>query len=247
MAYIEQKDYLEEARSRVTEAFKDKPVFDSYLQLISNYSMEMQAMFTSLGYERWIDTAVGAQLDILGNIVGQDRVIVGGDLIEFFGYLGALNAESYGTLYDPTIGGYYRGKNQAIGADYILNDETYRIFIRAKIIKNTTRSTPEDIMRFIKFVFPQVDRVFIEKSEYGEADISIFSNNLTLLERGLITYFLVGKTYTTYFVPKTLGVKYNITFVEAPSYLGFYGQSGVGPWGDLNNPATGGIWYSVIS
>lgn len=247
MAYIEQKDYLEEARSRVTEAFKDKPVFDSYLQLISNYSMEMQAMFTSLGYERWIDTAVGAQLDILGNIVGQDRVIVGGDLIEFFGYLGALNAESYGTLYDPTIGGYYRGKNQAIGADYILNDETYRIFIRAKIIKNTTRSTPEDIMRFIKFVFPQVDRVFIEKSEYGEADISIFSNNLTLLERGLITYFLVGKTYTTYFVPKTLGVKYNITFVEALSYLGFYGQSGVGPWGDLNNPATGGIWYSVIS
>lgn len=247
MAYLETKDYLTEARDRVTEAFKDKPVFDAYLQLISNYSAEMQAMFVSLGTERWIDTAVGAQLDILGEIVGQDRVIVGGELIEFFGYLGALNAKSYGTLYDPTVGGYYRGKNQAIGADYVLNDEAYRIFIRAKIIKNTTRSTPEDIIRFIKFVFPQIDRVFIESSEYGEADITIFSSSLSLLERGLITYFLVGKTYTTYFVPKTLGVKYNVTFVAAPYYLGFYGQANVGPWGDIDNPATGGIWYSTIS
>lgn len=247
MAYLEQKNYLEEARSRVTEAFKEKPVFDAYLQLISNYSMEMQAVFTSLGFERWIDTAVGAQLDILGDIVGQDRVIVGGELIEFFGYLGALNAKSYGTLYDPTIGGYYRGKNQAIGADYVLADEAYRIFIRGKIIKNTTRSTPEDIIRFIKFVFPQVDKVFIETSEYGEADISIFSSGLTLLERGLISYFLVGKTHTTYFVPKTLGVKYNITYIAADYYLGFFGQPNVGPWGDSDNPAIGGIWYSTIA
>lgn len=247
MGYLDQKNYLEEARGRVTEAFKEKPVFDAYLQLISNYSAEMQSMFTSLGLERWIDTAVGAQLDILGEIVGQDRVIVGGELIQFFGYLGALNAKSYGTLYDPTIGGYYRGKNQAIGADYILNDEAYRIFIRGKIIKNTTRSTPEDIIRFIRFVFPQVDRVQIEKSEYGEADIVVFSNSLTLLERGLITYFLEGKTYTTYFVPKTLGVKYNITFVQAEFYLGFYGERNTGPWGDFNNPAVGGIWSSDIS
>lgn len=247
MAYLEKKDYLEEARGRVTEAFKDKPVFDAYLQLISNYSAEMQDMLISLGLERWIDTAVGAQLDILGNIVGQDRVIIGGELIEFFGYLGALNAKSYGTLYDPTIGGYYRGKNQSIGADYVLSDETYRIFIRAKIMKNTTRSTPEDIIKFIKFVFPQIERVFIQSSEYGEADIAIFSSALTLLERGLITYFLVGKTYTTYFVPKTLGVKYNITFVAAEYYLGFYGLTNVGPWGDLDNPAVGGIWYSTIS
>lgn len=247
MAYVEQKNYLEEARGRVTEAFKDKPVFDAFLKFISDYSMDVQSVFRSLGLERWIDTAIGAQLDILGEIVGQDRVIVGGDLIEFFGYLGALNAKSYGTLYDPTVGGYYRGKDQAIGADYVLNDEAYRIFIRAKIIKNTTRSTPEDIIRFIKFVFPQIDSVFIENSAYGEADISIFSSSLTLLERGLITYFLVGKTHTTYFVPKTLGVKYNITFVEAPFYLGFYGQPNVGPWGDADNPSVGGIWYSTIS
>lgn len=247
MAYYDSKDYLEEARGRVTEAFKGKPVFDAYLQLISNYSAEMQKMFVELGTERWIDTAVGAQLDILGDIVGQDRVIIGGELIEFFGYLGALNAKSYGTLYDPTVGGYYRGKNQAIGADYVLSDEMYRIFIRAKIMKNTTRSTPEDIIKFIKFVFPQIDKVNIEKSEYGEADITIFSSSLTLLERGLITYFLVGKTHTTYFVPKTLGVKYNITFVAADYFLGFYGLTNVGPWGDYNNPAVGGIWYSQIS
>lgn len=246
MSFVIEKDYLEEARSRVTEAFKNKPVFDHYLQLLSGYSLELQAMLKSLGEERWIDTAVGAQLDILGNIVGQDRVIIGGDLIEFFGYLGALNAKSYGTIYDPSVGGYYRGRDTAVGGNLILSDEIFRIFIKAKIMKNTTRSTPEDVIRFIKFVFPEIESVWISSSAYGEADIQIFSNSLTLLEKGLITYFLAGDTFTTYFVPKTLGVKYNFNFVTATTYLGFLGAPRVGPWGDLDNPAVGGTWYSNL-
>lgn len=247
MAFVVEKDYLEEARGRVTEAFKNKPVFDHYLRLLSEYSNELQGMLKSLGEERWIDTAVGAQLDILGNIVGQDRIIIGGDLIEFFGYLGALNAKSYGTIYDPSVGGYYRGKDQPLGGNLVLSDEIFRIFIRAKIMKNTTRSTPEDVIKFIKFVFPQITSVWITSSEYGVANIDIFSNNLTLLEKGLIVYFLEGDSYTTYFVPKTLGVRYNINFINAPTYLGFLGAPQVGPWGDYDDENVGGIWYSNIN
>lgn len=246
MEFVIKKDYLEEARERVTEAFKNKPVFDHYLRLLSGYSNEVQDVLKALGEERWIDTAVGAQLDILGNIVGQDRVIIGGDLIEFFGYLGALNAKSYGTIYNPSIGGYYRGKDQPVGGNLVLSDEVYRIFIRAKIMKNTTRSTPEDIIRFIRFVFPNVYSVWINESAYGEASFDIFSNSLTLLDKGLIAYFLEGKSYTTYFVPKTLGVKYNFNFVEAPQYLGFQGTPAAGPWGDVTNEDVGGIWYSRL-
>lgn len=245
MEYIVKKDYTEESRELVTEAFKDKPVFDHYLRLISEYSNAVQALYKSLGEERWIDTAVGAQLDILGNIVGQDRVLVGGDLVEFFGYLGALNARSYGTLNDPSVGGYYRGKNQPTSGNFVLNDELYRIFIRAKIMKNTTRATPEDVIKFIRFVFQRVASVWITSSEYGEATMEIFSDGLTLTDRGLIAYFLEGKSYTTYLVPKVLGVKYNIEFVNAPTYFGFQGTPNVGPWDDGSGDV-GGIWYAKI-
>lgn len=71
-------DYLAEARSRVTEQFKTDthPIFDSYLQLLIEGKTELQEVFRQLMQERSLDTAIGAQLDQLGEIVGQSRTLV---------------------------------------------------------------------------------------------------------------------------------------------------------------------------
>ena len=74
-------DYLEEGRSRVTEQFKDKNVFDKYLQLLLGGKIELQEVFRQLMQERSIDTATGAQLDIIGDIVGQPRELIDLSLI----------------------------------------------------------------------------------------------------------------------------------------------------------------------
>lgn len=81
-AFIE-VDYLAEARSRVTEQFSYDPVsgegavyFDAYLQLLIEGKTELQEVFRQLMQERSLDTAIGAQLDQLGEIVGQSRTLV---------------------------------------------------------------------------------------------------------------------------------------------------------------------------
>lgn len=75
--------YLEEARSRYTEQLKYDPltgdgavIFDKYIQVLLGGKIELQEVFRQLMQDRSLDTAVGAQLDVLGEIVGQSRTLV---------------------------------------------------------------------------------------------------------------------------------------------------------------------------
>lgn len=207
MAGTDVKDYLAEARSRVTEAFKEKPVFDKYLQLFSLESAEIQNVALDLYNKRWIDTAEGAQLDILGNIVGQPRELVGADLYDFFGYEGNSQSNSFGTLSDPTVGGFYLTSGQATAGNIILDDYLYRRFIKAKIIKNKTRATPEDVIKFLTFVF-DVENVWIVSQGEGKAFIRILSDSFSQTDINLLYYYTNQPWGRSYFVPKSLGVEY---------------------------------------
>jgi len=148
-------DYLSEARGRVTEQFKteDHPIFDKYLQILLNGKIELQNTFKDLMQLRSIDTATGDQLDIIGDIVGQPRELIDTALLTYFAYLGYPDAESYGDLNDSGVGGFYRGLNDPLAGNTILNDEQYRLFIKAKIIKNSTNVTPLQFIEFMQFVF----------------------------------------------------------------------------------------------
>ncbi len=59
-------DYLEEARDRVTQQFKDQDIFDRYLQILLINNTELQDVIKDLMQKRSIDTAEGVQLDIIG-------------------------------------------------------------------------------------------------------------------------------------------------------------------------------------
>lgn len=227
MAGTDVKDYLSEARSRVTEAFKEKPVFDKYLQLSSATSAEIQSVALDLYSKRWIDTAVGAQLDILGNIVGQPRELVGADFYKFFGYEGNIQSNSFGTITDPTVGGYYRTGDVKTAGNIILDDYLYRRFIKGKIIKNKTRATPEDVIKFIDFVF-DVEYIWIESQGDAKAKITLLSSSFTQTDINLLYYYTNNPWGRSYFVPKSLGVEYeweiinsNEIFPNGPSLFDF--------------------------
>ena len=146
-------DYTEEARTRVTQQFVDKPVFDRYVQLLTKAQIDLENTFKDLLQLRDIDTATGAQLDIIGRIVGQDRELIAADLYDFFGMIGALNAFPMGDFNDPTVGGIFYSYGTDLGGYVELDDETYRTFIRAKIYKNIAASTPEQFITAIKLIF----------------------------------------------------------------------------------------------
>ena len=71
----------------------------------------------------------------------------------FFGFLEDVTADTFGDLNDASIGGYWYSKGSPIGGNLSLDDETYRRMIRARILKNSSRGTTDDFLRFLDYVF----------------------------------------------------------------------------------------------
>lgn len=209
-----EEDYLGVARSRITEQFKDKEVIDRFLQLLIFAQTELQSVFKDLMQLRSLDTATGEQLNILGRIVGQDRVLLNSDLYDFFGFQGALKAGSMGTLEDANVGSIFYSLGEPLGGNIELSDETYRLFIRAKILKNTTASTSEEFIRSINLIFGDSSIIAIEDEspEYSGNVLVLFGRPLSDFERGLLNYTDNSSGYASGLIPKTIGV--NVRYGE---------------------------------
>ena len=70
-------DYIELLRDDLLEQFKDKPVIDALNVAIGEQLNELKAFYNALRDERNVLTAVGKQLDGVGDIVGLTRMEAG--------------------------------------------------------------------------------------------------------------------------------------------------------------------------
>ena len=243
---FEIQQYLEVARSRTTEQFKleTAPIFDKYLQLLLGGKIEIQNVLQDLMQKRSIDTATGAQLDIIGDIVGQPRELIDTALLTFFAFQGYPNAQSYGDLDNPKLGGYYYDIDNPLAGNTLLTDEQYRLFIKAKIIKNNTNVTPNQFIDFMKFVFGvDISLVVAE----GNAEFTIMlGRELNSFERVLLTYTSYSSGYPSRFVPKPIGVRVNFAEFIAENYFGFQGAPNAKGYGDLNDLTLGGKYAQLL-
>jgi hypothetical protein len=236
-------DYLAEAQDRVTELLKDKQVFDKYLQLMIEEETNLQEVFRSLMQERSIDTAVGAQLDIIGEIVGQPRELIDTALIKYFAFVGVLDAQSYGDLDNTSLGGYFRGIDDPLSGNTLLNDSQYRMFIKAKIVKNNTQVTPNQVLQYLSFVFgADINRITAE----GTAEFTLLiGKELNSFERALLTYKSTYNGYESSFVPKPIGVRVNYGEFDTDNYFGYLGSPNAKGYGDLSDPLVGGKYAKL--
>mgnify|MGYP001174089328 FL=1 len=209
------EDYREIARSRVTEQFVGKVVFNRYLDLLLKGQVDLQLIYKSLKEDRWIDTATGYTLDIIGKIVGQDRVITDSSLKEYFAFLGVPLSKGYGDSGIPNSGGIYYSLTDSGEDEYIyLSDEEYRVMILGKIYKNTTSATNNEFINFFYFVFgDKMDYVSIV-SEGGAAASVIVRGIFSEFETALITYTNSNMGGNSYFVPKPIGVNLDIEVIN---------------------------------
>ncbi|WP_278939090.1 DUF2612 domain-containing protein [Pseudomonas helleri] len=235
------EDFLGEARGRYTEQFKDKKVFDKYIRLLLSGRERLQEVLRQLQQQRSIDTAVGAQLDVIGEIVGRPRGLVTSEIFKYFGFQGKENAGTFGSATDPTVGAPWYSEGGALGLSREPSDEEYRLILKAKIIKNRTLSRPEDIISAYKFLFNS-GAVYIDEFEPCKVRINI-GKILSTVEKGLL--FNLNGAGTL--LPKTVGVQYSYTeFQEGRVFAtdGFPGGMGTG---DLNNPAAGGFLTNLLT
>lgn len=232
-------DYLAVARERVTEQFKNKEVFDRYLQLLVSGQTELQQVYKDLMQLRSLDTAVGAQLDNLGEIVGQKRELVELILQTFFGFSGNLQSGAFGEYDNPASGAPWYDLGTPLTGTLELSDEQYRLFIKARIAKNTTNATPEQFIQAVKFIL-NPSYVFLQ--EIGNANINVqIGRILSLFEKQIIK----GTDKRPGLLPKPIGVGLYYSEFDPTSYFGFLDTPGALGFGELITTHTynGSFYY----
>lgn len=239
---FEYNNFIEESEELITTQFQDKEIFKRYLRLLVIGIQETLAVSRDLLQKRDIDSATGAQLDIIGDIVGQPRVLLNADLYPFFGFQGDLAANSFGTYYNKQIGGYWYSYGGKIGGDVSLNDEQYRLIIKARIIKNNSKGTNEDYIRFGNFVFNTT--ISFENDGGGKSTVLV-GRRMTLFEKAIMAYVFEGTDYNFTYHPKPLGVGIGYAEFDATGTLGFLGTPGAKGMISLSYPFDGGIFANA--
>lgn len=140
-----------------------------------------------------IDTAQGAQLDVIGRIVVQPRKFTG-------------EVQLFPGLFDLSDGAEFGDSDGAMFAaltvdqDSQMSDELYRLAIKAKIIKNNSDASIDSILDGMNFLLPNAEVLRVVDGEDMSFSIE-FYGNITELER----YALRSAA----FVPKPQGVRFN--------------------------------------
>lgn len=150
--------------------------------------------------KRYIDTAVGYQLDVLAEIVGTGRVIPGAGALGYYGHYEAPSALGMGDDNDENIGGVLRGEGQQVTGDLTLTDAQLRKVIRAKVIKNTTHCGTENVIDYIELVLGRTVDIEITNPTPASIDVNIHEylvvNDRTLLAATIKEIKPAGVTMT---------------------------------------------------
>lgn len=101
-----------------------------------------------------VDTAVGAQLDIIGKIVGAQREVLGLTIDKkYFSYESAPNPHGFNKLGNIKKDVLFKNRRNSKESVYTLLDPDYRSLIKFKIVSNHAKATMGDIDDAIFEVF----------------------------------------------------------------------------------------------
>ncbi len=229
-------DHEELAISRLATQFRESTNLIAYIRALLLEANNLEQVFCDLLEQRWIDTAEGVNLDILGSIVGQSREFIDAEIFDYFGFAINAQSQSFGTLLDPGIGGRFIAVGEPISGIRELDDTEYRLFIKARISRNSTSSTPEDIISQIRYIFNSPLVLLVDGDTKYEISIG---RKLTLNEKSILS--------DTDIIPKTAGVQATyVTEFNSNDFFGFQGVPNSGGLGSLINPSQGGKFGNLI-
>ncbi len=67
-------DHVVQAKARMLSQYKGKPRFEGMIEAVTQDAQSLEETLFDMYYERSVNSAIGKQLDIIGNIVGQPRL-----------------------------------------------------------------------------------------------------------------------------------------------------------------------------
>lgn len=200
-------DYLKEAREGCSSLLNESPIFLEFLSCIVEYydDQEIDLLWLSENLLN-IDVAEKWHLDLIGMIVGQPRLLVSFNTEPNFGFEGAYQAETFGTISDPNVGGLWRSlSNFNTSTARKLNDEEYKRIIQARVIFNNSNCTRNDLVEVINLLTNN-KTASITRTRHGLLKIRAVDTD------GLLSYFISRIDLDDNLLPIAQGI--NIEQVE---------------------------------
>ena len=175
--------------------------------------------------KRYLNEAAAQQLSDVAVLVGAMRRLPVAKPIGYFGYYDQPQSQrpSVGDDAQPNTGGILRGDMDQDSKDFILTDEGLRCFINAKVIKNLSCQTAEDVIAFIEAELGQtLDIETVESTTKNSAHIIIHAD-LSLQDRVALaaTIKMMKAAGVEYLVRDNLG---NISLNGQPNTIAAYAK-----------------------
>lgn len=188
---------------RIYAQYRTKPKAVAWYNITRNLAEQLSDAAQAVRVMYEIDTAVGAQLDILGRIVVIPR--------NFIQPVEIIPTQFAAANNDP---GEFGDQSDMFGplssdSDAQMGDDLYRLVIKSKIIKNNSDATIESILFGMNFLLPNAQVLRITDGEDMSFAVE-FYGNISEVER----YALLNAQL----VPKPQGVRFN-GFLEGLDYV----------------------------
>lgn len=202
------QDHAEIAWGNWTAQFGESPRLESLVKALHKPANGLQGALRQLYDERWLDTAEGAQLDGIGQIVGFGRVIDEILYIQFFGFNTQPNTTGFGQAR------IRRDYENAVAGSTTLLDNEYRKLLYWKIALNNGHGTAPEIAASMKAIF---DASLVIVQDRGNAKLGIWMNQTPLTNQALLANPLR-------WVPKLAGVGVELIANDNEKPFGFINQ-----------------------
>lgn len=232
------------ALALLIQQYRDKPNLAAFISSFADEIDALRDVGADLFLKRSIDTAEGAQLDVVGKIVVLDRPYLDQDIDDAF-EIGSIaeipEPDDYEQIaYDemhgisalgrPDIGGRLLSLSPLAGV--LVDDDLYRRHLRAKIIRNTTDGTIPSLIRYFSFVFDAVVTII---PGAGVVNIGI-DRAISVRERALVEG-----------VPVAGGIRVGrITTGFGPGPFGFAGSAGNTGFGSIADVTPEGSGFVTV-
>lgn len=137
----------------ITSEHNQKIQFMSMVEVITAAIGDVNQSIQSIQPAFDLDTAIGAQLDIIGLWVGQSRIISNILILGFFGFADDFAARPFGEVTNPTFGGVWYELNAPFSGSTVLSDPDYLTILKARIVRNQSKGELSDIENALQFIF----------------------------------------------------------------------------------------------
>lgn len=200
---IQTIDHVALGLSRVAVQFQSSPNFLAYLTAILTADNELEGVFQQVAQQVDIDLAEGVNLDTIGVIVGISRVLPGGT------------------------------GNPLSAGQSVLSDAQYRMLLRAKIVKNHSRGSNEDIIKGLNYLF---NTGYSAIDDNNDMTISIgVGTMLDIIQQTMLNLLDILAR------PAGVLIRYRAMF-NGHAYFGFEGQTNALGFGEEGQPTVGGTF-----